>query len=144
MGLVVQATTLVADNANAFPSGVAGIAKSSGHQSNHSNKDNNSSAAHQAALLSQGIEDVITLKNDRQSNANVLGSMSGGSRGENPFEEWTKPGSDVRPSNQLEMFMKQARPSVYNLPHNPMNHRSFKCNYIKSRVETTRMDYVSS
>ena len=40
--------------------------------------------------------------------------------------------------------MQQVRPSVYNLPQNPMNHRSYKCNYIKARVETVRMDFVRS
>ena len=40
--------------------------------------------------------------------------------------------------------MKQGRPSVYNLPHNPINQKSFKCNYIKSRVETKRMNFVQS
>jgi len=42
------------------------------------------------------------------------------------------------------MMMKQGRPSVYNLPHNPINAKSFKCNYIKSRVEATRMDFIHS
>ena len=33
---------------------------------------------------------------------------------------------------------------MYNLPHNPMNYKSFKCNYIKARVETSRMDFIHS
>ena len=46
--------------------------------------------------------------------------------------------------SQLDVLMKQGRPSVYNLPHNPINQKSFKCNYIKSRVEATRMDFIQS
>jgi len=62
-----------------------------------------------------------------------------GSGGENPFDEWNRPASQV---TGLDQLMNQARPSVYNLPQNPMNHKSFKCNYIKARVEKDRMDWL--
>ena len=60
-------------------------------------------------------------------------------------EDWKLPIlNQERSDSQIELMMKQMRPSVYNLPHNPANAKSFKCNYIKSRVESTRMDYINS
>ena len=64
-----------------------------------------------------------------------------GSNTENPFDEWNKPQDGIM-SSKLELLMKNSRPSVYDLPQNPMNHKSYKCNYIKARVETTRMDFI--
>ena len=65
-----------------------------------------------------------------------------GSNTENPFDEWNKPVDGHNMSSNLELLMKNSRPSVYDLPQNPMNHKSYKCNYIRARVETTRMDYI--
>ena len=69
--------------------------------------------------------------------------MSGSVSAANPFDEWNKHQieGDAITDPQLEL-MRQARPSVYNLPNNPMNQKSYKCNYIKARVETTRMDFI--
>lgn len=63
----------------------------------------------------------------------------------NPFDEWAasnNAGDGAASHNKLDALMRQVRPSVYDLPQNPMNHKSYKCNYIKARVETTRMDYI--
>ena len=47
-----------------------------------------------------------------------------------------------RIANPIDVHINQARPNVFNLPLNPMNHKSYKCNYIKARVENTQTDYI--
>ena len=40
--------------------------------------------------------------------------------------------------------MKQGRPSVYNLPQNPINNKGFQYSYMQSRMEAKRREIVSS
>ena len=46
--------------------------------------------------------------------------------------------------SQLDVIMKHGRPSVYNLPHNPINNKGFKYSYMQSRMEAKRRDIVSA
>ena len=39
---------------------------------------------------------------------------------------------------------KAVQPSVFRLPHNPLSNTSYKQNYIKSRVEGNRLDYLQA
>lgn len=43
---------------------------------------------------------------------------------------------------KMEQVFKNVKPSVFNLPQNPLSIKSFKYNFIKTRVEKSRAEYV--
>lgn len=62
----------------------------------------------------ENMHSNVDLLHERVVHADMSGSA------ENPFEEWDKV-REGQNQSQLDLLMQQVRPSVYNLPQNPMN-----------------------
>ena len=52
--------------------------------------------------------------------------------------------AEIQQKEWAKYAHKAALPSVFKLPHNPISNQSYKQNYIKSRIEGSRLDYLQS